>query len=73
MAYSTIVSFGMSKKNPNFSPISTDGHNIYSEGTAAEIDKEIIELVDKCTKLTREILKKHEDKIKGLAEAVLKK
>jgi hypothetical protein len=39
LAYATIVSFGMSERNPNFAPIATDGHNIYSEATAAEIDK----------------------------------
>lgn len=39
----------MSKKNENFAPTQTDGHNIYSEKTAAEIDSEIMELVKFCT------------------------
>lgn len=29
LAYAIIVSYGMSKKNQNFAPIHTDGHNIY--------------------------------------------
>ncbi len=39
IARSIVVSYGMNTKYPNFAPIQTDGHNIYSEKTAEEIDE----------------------------------
>jgi cell division protease FtsH len=67
LAYAIVVTYGMSKKYENFSPLRSDGHNIYSETTAAEIDKEIMELIGSCTEHTRGLLRQHMDKIKGLA------
>lgn len=53
LSHAILVSYGMSEKNENYAPVHTDGHNIYSEETAALIDKEIIELIRTCTKKTR--------------------
>ena len=36
----------MSEKYQNYAPVKTDGHNIFSEETNAEIDKEVIKLIE---------------------------
>lgn len=39
LARSIIVTYGMGEKYPNYAPVKTDGHNIFSEETNAEIDR----------------------------------
>ena len=63
----------MSEAFPNYAPMETEGENIYSETTSAIIDEEVTRVVKKCTKMTRKIVQKQQEKIKALAEAVLKK
>lgn len=38
LARSIIVTYGMNTKYPNYAPVQTDGHNIYSQKTAEQID-----------------------------------
>lgn len=40
-----VTRFGMSDSFPNYAPVDTDGHNVYSEETAAKIDKEVIRII----------------------------
>jgi len=49
MARGIVVTYGMNSTNPNYAPVSTDGHNVYSEKTASEIDADIKKLIDQCT------------------------
>lgn len=39
LAYAVIVDYGMSETFENYAPVRTQGHNVYSEETAAQIDK----------------------------------
>lgn len=68
-----VTRFGMSDSFPNYAPVDTDGHNVYSEETAAKIDKEVIRIIEQCTKETRKTVKLYKDKIEALANAVLAK
>ena len=40
-----VTRFGMSDSFSNYAPVDTDGHNVYSEETAAKIDKEVIRII----------------------------
>jgi cell division protease FtsH len=73
IARAMITRFGMSENFPNYAPVDSEGHNIYSEETSTKIDKEIIKIIDQCTKETRKTVKLYKDKIEALASEVLKK
>lgn len=45
IARQMVTRFGMSDSFPNYAPVDTEGHNVYSEETAAKIDKEVIKII----------------------------
>lgn len=45
----------------------------YSDETGDLIDQEIKILIDRCTVITKDLIARHEDEIRRLSEALLKK
>ena len=68
-----VINYGMSKYNPNYAPVETDGQNIFSEKAASKIDQEVIEIIQEATVKTRLLIETYQEKIRAMAEAVLKK
>ena len=64
LAHQIVTKFGMdSKLRPIFYKEDDYGNKLYSEKTSERIDKEKRKLINECEKVTRDLVKKHEDKI----------
>ncbi len=78
-AYAMVSYYGMGSRLGNMSFYDSSGQSEYaftkpySEKTAEAIDKETFDLVDKAYQHAREILMKHQDGLKQLAELLLEK
>ncbi len=80
MAFAMVAEYGMSEKlgyislKDSQNPENSYGFNKkYSEQTSEQIDKEVRRIIDLNHERTIELLKKHEDELEKLAEALLER